>query len=383
MRINTSKLSFFTLCVLLPLLHLHSYFAGAGVLSTLKGKTLFILLLTVPMGIIFLRKKFSNFTLKGIFLFSVILFISLTIVLSDFGIYDCSGNSALRYNISIIFFYCVYFIMGFFLEGLERRTNWIIFLWLLMISNLIFHYDFHLMSISMNAFDEDAIGMYLFLGDSFALWSLLLLSLLQKRPFISMCVFMISATALYSFMSRASLYAFIIMTPLIIYFTKKSLKYYFLIFVLVFSILFSEIITVITETNSRMFAFQNLNEDPSVILRTSLNKKGLSGIKHNWFIGDYSGQIRYGILGSYIHNYLSLWRQFGLIPFISFCLLIYFFILKSWKITVAYRKNRLHLPDTFFLVVGGAFCLIEIIAARSYTSPYIWLFIGMTLRKKM
>lgn len=382
MRLNTSKISFFTLSLLLPFAHIQGYLAGSGAIPLIRGQSILFLIITIVMCILIVKNRYALDVYILFLIFFLMIGYCLIIVFSDPFIYDYLGKSAFIVNLSVLFYYVVFFIVGFFLNNLELRKRWIFFFELLLIINLFFHFDFQSMGISLIAFNNDSKGIYLFLGDSFALWSILVFSLIRERPFINLCFFIITVISLFLFITRTSLYAFILVTPLIIFFTKKSLRYYLLLFVSVPFIYSSEFFANIKVISLRMFAFENINNDPSLISRNYLYNQGILAIKQNWVIGDYSGQLRISHLGAYIHNYLSLWRQFGLFPFISFCILTFFYICKSWYIFKSFKKNKVILPEDFFLIVGGFYCLIEIIAARSYTAPYIWLFIGMACQKK-
>ena len=72
--------------------------------------------------------------------------------------------------------------------------------------------------------------------------------------------------------------------------------------------------------------------------RAILFQKGLLAIKEYWFIGDFMGDVRdNGHTGGYIHNGLSLWRQYGIIPFILLLLLL----LGSYlKILILFFKTK-------------------------------------------
>lgn len=377
-KINVSTIAFLNLCLLLPISHLQSYFTRSGMIPRVRGNSYLVLFFTLTMFTLFIKKRYKKLVFRNICIFLLLVGFSLITIFSELDVRDYFGRSALYFNLRIFFFYIVYFITGFFFYGLEKRKKIVFFLWFLVIINLFFNYDFQSLRISLQTFEEDSKGIYLFLGDSFAIWSIFALSFLQKQPFLSVFGVLFSTVCLFSFISRTSMYAFILVVPIIAFFTKKSMKYYWVLLVLIFAMLSADIFVFIQESSSRMFAFQNLEKDASIMARNYLFKEGLSGIKQNWFLGDYLGQLRYGSLGSYIHNYLSLWRQFGLIPFVCFCFLILFSTMKAWKVYWKSKKDKMISPEFFFLIVGGAFCLIEIVAARSYISPYIWFFIGMS-----
>ena len=125
----------------------------------------------------------------------------------------------------------------------------------------------------------------------------------HQGAFKSTCVALCSVIALLSFNSR-HLYAFIFVLPLVIPLTKKSWKYWVITIAALVPV-FSSFFDLLEYANRRMLAILYLSSDQSMITRNILLEKGILGIQKNWFIGDYAGQLRYGSLGSYIHNYLS------------------------------------------------------------------------------
>lgn len=105
----------------------------------------------------------------------------------------------------------------------------------------------------------------------------------------------------------------------------------------------------------------------------------LPDLKEHWFLGAFAGQTRYfdGTMGNYIHNYLSLWRQYGIIPF-----LLFFAVYLGGYAAVGrefLRAARLKIDDPalLFTFLLATFNLVEIVFARSYATPYAWLSLGM------
>jgi hypothetical protein len=374
----TSQLSFFSLVFLLPIRHLLSYFQGAQLLPVVRGLGLIPFLISMLLSLCFVKTKKRQVLWYGLAILVSLIVMAASIVFLSSNTQDYLGRSSLMFNLRILAYYVMYFFVGYYYEDFEQYKKWIFFFWFLMLLNLILHFDFSTMRVSFQGFAPDSVGMYLFLGDSFAIWSLLVLSLLTESPFKSTCVAICSVFALLTFVSRTSLYAFVLVLPLVILLTKKSLKYW-IIFIVLFLLISPKFLELLAHTNRRMLAFLHLGSDQSMITRDFLFREGLLGLRKNWFLGDYAGQLRYGSLGSYIHNYLSLWRQFGLLPFLAFLSLLGFFVIKCWKLFWINIRRRKISPRAFFLIVAGGFCFIEIVTARSYTTPYIWFFLGMSL----
>ena len=104
-------------------------------------------------------------------------------------------------------------------------------------------------------------------------------------------------------------------------------------------------------------------------------REQLPDLMDHWISGDYAGQLRrYGNIGDYIHNYLSFWHQYGLVPFL---LLLFSFGLST---TMAWRKVASGGSDPALLLVLwlAVFNLVEAIFLRSFATPYIWLSISLT-----
>lgn len=378
------QLAFWSLVILLPVRHLYQYLGPAGYVPFVEGAIVILpLLLLIPLTISFFfgRRTFPKWIVTGLFVsFSV--YVATLIVLSP-NLMDELGRSPFIFNLKILIYYWIYFLIGWSGANLTKHRKVIIVFWVLMCTNLLLHFDPVHYSISFEGFPGDLIGMYLFFGDSFALWSLLLLSVIRRRPFISAGAVFLSVIVLFALNSRTSLYAFILVLPVYFCLNRRAFGY-FLLLILAFLVLstLSGIITMetIRTMNSRMFAIQALDTDASVIERRFLQEKGLEALGKNWFWGDYAGQLAYGSLGGYIHNYLSLWRQWGLFPFAILLLFTAQYVVVAWRFFWNEALRRFPIsPTMVFLILGGGFCLVEIIAARSYGTPYIWMFFAMSL----
>ena len=82
-------------------------------------------------------------------------------------------------------------------------------------------------------------------------------------------------------------------------------------------------------------------------------------------MGDVSAN--YGSAGTYIHNYLSLFRQFGIIPFIAFISILFY---SYSRLSLQWIKNNNLKINLLFYYTS--FIIIEILFARSFMHPFIW-----------
>ena len=115
--------------------------------------------------------------------------------------------------------------------------------------------------------------------------------------------------------------------------------------------------------------------DLSQSVRQNQLDAGIEDLSSVWILGDFMGDIdeNFGLRGNYIHNYLSFWRQFGFIPFLAFVVILLGCSFKIFKYWIA-NKDVNGLP--LFLFCFTVFALLEIILARSFVYPYIWMSIG-------
>lgn len=117
----------------------------------------------------------------------------------------------------------------------------------------------------------------------------------------------------------------------------------------------------------RQMELADVSESKSVQQRQELLESGWRAIVASPVTGDYFGQMRdHGQAGHYIHNALSMWRQFGLFAFI-----IYF----GWSlavVAVTVKKivwDRTTEPVWILCGMVSGYTLLLIIAAKSVYWP--------------
>lgn len=224
--------------------------------------------------------------------------------------------------------------------------------------------------------------IYLMLADTYTILSIFFITSLHSLRF-QFFVFLGCLPILFSLLSRTSLYLFFFV--FIIYFFVRKRKYVvvFLLALGLMSILFLFYNNIDWDLilHNRMLKYIFTGEDSSMSDRAILYRKGLLAIKEYWFVGDFMGDVRdNGHTGGYIHNGLSLWRQYGIIPFVLLLLLL----LGSYlKIVLLFFKNK---KDAFidFTFVFTTFILLELLTARSFIFTSFWMaiFCVLSLGKK-
>ena len=109
--------------------------------------------------------------------------------------------------------------------------------------------------------------------------------------------------------------------------------------------------------------------------RTTSMRRQLPSLWDNWFLGDFAGQmLTTGKIGDYIHNYLSFWRQYGLMSFVLFILCFVGGACMSGKEAFCCRGALDGVAACAFSL--AVFNLVEICVARSYATPFVWMSVG-------
>jgi len=306
------------------------------------------------------RKRY-NFDLW--FSFWIILFLSgLQIISSPWSItYGLNGSEQFLKVVSKTFFcYWMFWFCGLHIDKIISNTytkvalsiSWIISLFMILISAL---------NNDVFAILLEGTLIYLMLGDAFAVLSIFMLIYNKKFDIL---IILLSSVALFALWSRASLYSFIIISFL---YMLREHKVRLLLLLLLSFIVYSQINF---SKDHRMLTIIFGGIDTSQNIRDQLLQIGLNEIKMVWPFGNFMGDVNsnHGHSGTYIHSYLSYLRQFGIIPFIS---LIIFGLFYYFKISILWIQNNNKIVR--FLFYFTTFILIEVIFARSYTHPYVFL----------
>ena len=266
--------------------------------------------------------------------------------------------------------YLLFFFSGIFLiKYLNVRKYRIILIWSWIIYSLVVAFN---ITNDEKGFRLAMHGeqIYLMLADAYAVLCIFIFSIAKSKK-LKVLVFLIASVLLFTMLSRTTLYFFVF--TIILYFTIKQPKIIVLFFIS--GIIFMSFTDLTDLMNSRMgermFGLILGNEDSSAESRSHTFTNGISNLKSNFLFGDLLGDVRdnYGITGSYIHNYLSFWANFGLIPFLMLLFLIFTNGLLIYK-RLIFKKFNSNIE--IFLFIYFTFFLLEIIFSRAYLSSYIW-----------
>jgi|GEM_PF-3821706 len=152
----------------------------------------------------------------------------------------------------------------------------------------------------------------------FFLFSALIFLSIKRNLFIFLTTSLIISVMILFIGARSEMIAFFSIAPLITYYLYRN--YFFKIAILSTVVFCSGAIYFHDSlTNSRQSQIFAILESSSGIARLEMQEKALTAIAKSPIIGDFAGQVRdYGYTGSYAHNILSSWRQFGIIGFILY-----------------------------------------------------------------
>lgn len=375
-------LAYFTFFVILPFVHLYTYQTAIGSLSFVSGVIPLLTLVGVTPLLIFSIRSLltSNLIVKWSIFFLFYVLVHVLLLHSSGPIVGTDIDGVLfSYNMLIVYKCFVFLLVGFSLVNAFRYRSFTIVVWVFMVANALLNVGHGSMLINLDDVDEDISGLYLFLGDSFALWSILAIASVRAFSY-RVAIILVTAVVLFVLSSRTSLYAFLVstflvLTPLVVGKKNASMRLFWVVgtFGVALTLVANQL-GVDDILDGRMFQFLTAGEDNSWDFRDWQLQAGIEHIKESPFFGAYGSQVRLlGRIGDYIHNFLEVWRQFGLIPFLII------FVLGVALLISAVKSIRFGMGD-FAIFYSGVvvFVLVEIVFARSWGTPYIFLALGLS-----
>lgn len=232
------------------------------------------------------------------------------------------------------------------------------------------------------AIDKSLQGNYLLIGDCFALYSFWVDKFLNNK-FLKIGLFANCVYWLYTIGSRTSFYVFLLVG--LIYYTinlfkiKKQNQLYISVIKILSIILIISLVGVNynaifnsdsdKDKDNRMLSLlTDKEEDISYNGRKMHLELGVEDINVNpiWgkFMVEYSRSTR---AGGYIHNIMSYWQEYGIIPFFCLLILVIIYLLKSiYYLIKSDDKFMIYLCETtIFITITALF-------SRSYIYFFIW-----------
>ncbi|GEM_PF-5730550 len=335
-----------------------------------------------------LRKQFKGYKIGKNHLYLYLFLLSIIIVsvynLSTFPIaFDESGYNIKSYYLSIIFFYCYYFFIGYNMNlyrFADHYKPFFVVILLLMSTFVLANLDYNTFLLDLDKIVYETNKGYQFWADSYALTSIFTISLIhgwgKKRDIKIYLIFFISIIVLYALHSRTTFYAYAIVIMAYIYLTQNRKVFYST------TVFLLSVATLLFILNPEIFQNRMLGivfgeNDSSLDSRLFMFLSGGKDILEHPISGNFGGQVyEFGYVGYYIHNLLSYWRQFGIISFLILLILlskVSKFNLKTLKFEKSLDNNELFIYLMFIQVI------VSMIFARSITYPFSFMLFGCYL----
>ena len=373
-KIN-EKLSLLFLFIALTVRPVYKYFEYVLDFPRINITLLYVVifLLFILINLYYSNEDDEEKTFGGLSTFWLLLMVSLIQICSFPFIPEYSNNGHYIYLTIIsqtIIQYWLFWIAGINMNRIWSNDKfWKLMSlgWLLLSSIIIWN----ALSNTVFAIFLGGTQIYLMLADSFAILSIFILCRLDNSK-KEVLLIIVSSICLFALFSRASFYCFILTSIIFLY--KKN-KIAMLSMTVMMGLLFFININNNNFTDNRMIRMVFGSYDLSQSMRGDQLDKGLNSLSETWLLGDFMGDVdeNFGEKGNYIHSYLSFWRQFGFIPFIFFIIIL---LSSHFRIFQYWQKNKDIKGLPVFLFYVSIFTLSEIIVARSFLYPYIWMSIG-------
>jgi len=162
-------------------------------------------------------------------------------------------------------------------------------------------------------------------------------------------IIFIACIGLFFLGSRSDLFGFLFIIPIFFIDFSSNIKtlknilmsiIFFTVLTATAGILFQDSFLSKIE-NNRALEVMDLTQSSSWKSRNTLEEEAKAAILQSPIIGDYAGQVKStGNAGNYVHNFLSAWRQFGLLGFLLFISICTYSLYISIKYTFTYRQTE-------------------------------------------
>ena len=267
----------------------------------------------------------------------------------------------------------LFYMSGFYILDIlnKKRFRAIFFYaWILYTIVVLLNTSFELKYFSSTIDIDLANPNYIMMSDAYALLSIIVLPYTRNLMY-RLILLGISSFTLYFMMSRASLYSFVFLNFLVLMIIDKRVFWSIIFFFMasIFFINWEQFIRL--NSDNRMFRLITFGNDLSQNSRQTIFKTGLDAIYNNWFFGQYMGDVIVRKnTGTYIHNIFSVWRQFGLIPFLLILINIIYIFLKFYLHSLRAKSWN---SEQQFVFILSAYCLVLFLFARSFLFSEIWI----------
>lgn len=329
------------------------------------------------IGLNFFFLKSKEIKHKVTLYFVLLTLLMFFIVSFNSGITSLNGITAISFNIPIILKYWLYFFLGLNFRYLNKNF--------FLIGTVIILFGFYTILTEdylrinfLKLHDSDDRTVIASASDILSLFVILYAMKIKEiknvkllENVVLMIMFLMTMYLIFIGGSRTS-FALLFFSVVLYYGVPLKLVISgLLFFYMIFGAVSQYVLSFDALADYRFISLFNLSEDNSANARTILLESGLIDIFENPIFGKFGGQLTSSISdawgwrwGAYVHNFLSYYRQFGLLGFILFTLVFFKSSYGLYKISDKY-------------IVLLMFLSFSVVVSRSYAFGYIFMVVGI------
>ena len=176
-----------------------------------KFKGLFLGLSLLFSSLILLYSIYQKFTLNmyAVLAYSLMSYILIVVYYNE--IVSREGGYLYTKNLTVVLYYVMLYLAGRYFYSIERYYKFILALFIILSVEKIIYLDVSSFQILIRNSEDEINSFYLFLGDSFALFAILLLVLTKEFRYKAI-LFLVSVFILFIINSRTSLYIYVMIS---------------------------------------------------------------------------------------------------------------------------------------------------------------------------
>lgn len=379
-----------------PFAHLYGYHSAIGniprALDGVFGVASLVVtaLLAVHLAGRLAVRDVPRTALVAIAAMTVFLIVTLSWAVVHYGVaFGLRGDvKPLTYHSEALLTYAFLFLVGIYAAP-QHFGRWWILLFAGIVLNTLLHMRWDRLMIDLTRVTVPQYsGMYLALSTAAMVTGIMAWSV-AHRTWLRVSILIVLAMLLFVLGSRANFAGFLMALPVAIAFTLSIGGQ-----VLLYSVLLSGCLIgfqllggMEVFEGSRQLELLNLSEAGSWISRNEIMMRGIEQIIQSPVYGGYAGQLETarGSIGSYIHNFLSVWRTFGLLPFLIYSgFILWGCVFALQRLWIQGRNAPREVQLTAVLAVLMA---VLVVAAKSFGWAHValsWgLLVGCSLRREM
>ncbi|NAS08154.1 hypothetical protein [Acinetobacter haemolyticus] len=340
------------------------------------------LITMLPFLTLFLTKtaKSSPYFL----LLSFFAFLNVLVVTSLFSYYNGIFNDAVKQSYEVLIYWITFSLLGFFFVLADKRKTQKVFLIFTLFYLLYIIYfiategrimlDFG----SSDDFDRDVVSGYQGIARSFLIIAVIATVFIKNR------INAIFAALIFSFIlfvvgARSEFYGFV--GAVLLFHSILSFKYkssFVAIAILLSTTVFLGIYYFNELMESRQLQVLDLSSSSSWVARQDMQEFALNQISQNPIIGEFGGHVKYHSIGTYAHNALSGYVNYGLLFFILYMLtIISIFANSTYALIKNTSSKEWALSFMFSFIV-----LFLVVTAKPVFWPITYLAMGIYLGAK-